>query len=138
LSTTACPLNYLQVNPPSCPIYRGEMAVVPSRNEMYVWYVSINFTTGAEVDRGIWETTNGGTSWTQITDTGITNCGDSFGCGVQQGTYNLELAAVPNGSATDLYAGTINIYKCTITSSAPTCNAASRSEEHTSELQSPD
>ena len=102
----------------SCPIYRGEIAVVPGRNEMYVWYVD-----GNDVDQGIWKTTNGGTSWTKLTDTGITNCGDSLdSCGTSQGFYNLELAAVPNGAtSTDLYAGTINLYKCTITSSSPTC-----------------
>src|SRR5271155_4828557 len=36
LSTTACPQNYAT----SCPIYRGEITVVPGRNEMYVWFVS--------------------------------------------------------------------------------------------------
>jgi hypothetical protein len=31
---------------------------------------------------------------------------------------------MPNGSATDLYAGAINIYKCSINSANPTCNTA--------------
>ena len=45
------------------------------------------------------------------------------GCGVQQGSYNLELLAVPNGAtATDLYAGAINLYKCSINTSNPTCS----------------
>ncbi len=40
-------------------------------------------------------------AWTQIPDNGITNCGDSAfgpnsGCGVEQGWYNLELAAIPD------------------------------------------
>jgi len=85
---------------------------------MYVWYVD-----GNDTDQGIWKSTNGGTSWTKLTDTGITNCGDSFGgCGTTQGFYDLELAAVPNGAtSTDLYAGAVNLYKCTITSSSPTC-----------------
>ncbi|MBZ5719455.1 MAG: glycoside hydrolase [Acidobacteriia bacterium] len=119
LSTAACPVNYTTVNPP-CPMYRGEIAVVPGRNEMYVWYVDV-----FETDQGIWKTTNGGSSWTKVTDTGITNCGDSFGCGTSQGSYNLELAAVPNGASnTDLYAGAINVYKCSITTGSPTCNGA--------------
>jgi hypothetical protein len=106
---------------PACPIYRGELAVVPGRNEMYVWYVDVN-----ENDQGIWQTTNGGASWTQINDSGITNCGDpgNAGCATQQGTYNLELVAVPNGlTATDLYAGAINVFKCTINTpnQNPTC-----------------
>ena len=121
-ATGACPAT---PSSSDCPIYRAELAVVPGRNEMYVWIVALS-STGGEVDGGIWKSTNGGSSWTQLNDSGITNCGDSGdnGCGVQQGTYNLELAAVPNGSTTDLYAGAINLYKCTITSASPTCNGA--------------
>jgi len=116
LSSFACPSH--TTSPSSCPIYRGEFAVVPGRNEMYVWYVD-----ASDNDQGIWTTTDGGTTWTQLSDTGITNCGDiSGGCGTSQGSYNLELAAVPNGTATDLYAGAINIYKCTITSLSSTCS----------------
>jgi hypothetical protein len=118
LSTTACPQNYVT----TCPIYRGEISVVPGRNEMYVWFVSLN-SAGEPLDQGIWQSVNGGASWTQISDGGILNCGDSDGCGVQQGFYNLELLAVPNGaSATDLYAGAINLYKCSINASNPACS----------------
>jgi hypothetical protein len=115
LSTVACPAQTASFN--SCPIYRGEISVAPGRNEMYIWYVDANDT-----DQGIWQSTNGGSSWTQISDAGITNCGDVFGgCGTSQGSYNLELAAVPDGTATDLYAGAVNLYKCSITNASPTC-----------------
>lgn len=113
LTPIACPAH----TSTNCPIYRGELAVVPGRNEMYAWYVDA-FAT----DEGIYKTTDGGSTWIKVIETNITNCGDSFGCGTQQGTYNLELLAVPNGSATDLYAGAINIFKCTISSVSPTCN----------------
>jgi hypothetical protein len=118
LSTTACPQNYVT----TCPIYRGEITVVPGRNEMYVWFVSLS-STDNPADEGIWQSTNGGASWTQINDSGIINCGSNEpGCGVEQGFYNLELLAVPNGTAaTDLYAGAINLYKCSINTSNPTC-----------------
>jgi hypothetical protein len=118
LTATACPAS---PSSSSCPIYRGEIAVVPGRNEMYVWYVD-----GNDFDQGIWESTNGGASWSQISDAGIINCGDQTGCGTEQGGYNLELAAVPNGSSgvTDLYAGAINLYKCEIISTSPTCNGS--------------
>ena len=120
LSATACPQNYVT----TCPIYRGEITVVPGRNEMYVWFVSLNSATSEPVDQGIWQSTNGGTSWTAISDSGIINCGDGEGCGVDQGFYNLELLAVPDGNtATDLYAGAINLYKCSITSINPTCSS---------------
>ena len=116
LSATACPPN---PRSSSCPIYRGEIAVVPGRNEMYFWYVDTN-----NFDQGIWESTDGGNSWAQIDDTGIINCGDQLGCGTEQGSYDLELAAVPNGNSgvTDLYAGAINLYKCEIVSTSPSCN----------------
>jgi hypothetical protein len=110
LSAAACPQNYST----GCPIYRGEITVVPGRNEMYVWFVSPD-SSNNPVDQGIWLSTNSGASWTQVSDSGIIDCGDSNGCGVEQGFYNLELLAVPNGtSATDLYAGAINLYKCSI------------------------
>ena len=111
LASANCPANQ---NASSCQIYRAEFAVTPGLNEMYVWIV--DYQSG-EIDGGIWKTTNGGSSWTAIPDNGITNCGDPAGngCGVQQGIYNLELAAVPNGAATDLYAGAVNLYKCTLT-----------------------
>jgi len=119
LSSTSCPEN---MNSTTCPIYRGEFAVVPGRNEMYVWFMDVTAT--GEVNRAIWQSKDGGNSWTQISTITIDACGDpgSDGCGVQQGEYNLELAAVPNGStATDLYAGAINIFKCSINSTNPTC-----------------
>jgi len=116
LSAAACPANYST----SCPIYRGEISVVPGRNEMYVWFISLD-SNDNPMDQGIWQSENGGASWTQISDIGIINCGDSAGCGVEQGFYNLDLLAVPNGAATDLYAGAINLYKCSVSSINPTC-----------------
>jgi uncharacterized membrane protein len=122
LSAGSCPAHI--ASPSSCPIYRGEFAVVPNRpgpggkGEMYVWYVDAN-----EGDGGIWTSADGGTSWTQINDGGITSCGDLFGgCGTSQGFYDLALAAVPNGTATDLYAGAVNLYKCTVSVISPTCS----------------
>jgi hypothetical protein len=127
LNPTACPQNYVT----TCPIYRGEITVVPGRNEMYVWFVSNS--NGEPADQGIWQSFNGGASWAQINDSAIMNCGDPSGCGVEQGFYNLELLAVPNcpggtqtctGNPTDLYAGAINLYKCSINSSNLNCSSA--------------
>src|ERR1700691_4782247 len=80
LSTTACPQKYVS----TCPIYRGEITVVTGRNEMYVWFVSPD-SNNNPVDQGIWQSENGGASWTQISDSGIINCADVSGCGVEQG-----------------------------------------------------
>jgi hypothetical protein len=122
LSSAACPPQSTSNNY-GCPIYRAELTVVPARNEMYAWLISLS-ASGSPVDGGIWLSANGGASWTSISESSITNCGDFDGCGVQQGAYNLELLAMPNGSATDLYAGAINLYKCSITAQNPTCAAS--------------
>ncbi len=119
LGTAACPPQSAS-NDYACPIYRGEIAIVPGRNEMYAWYISLS-ASGSSIDGGIWQSLNGGVSWTSISDASIANCGDVEGCGVDQGSYNLELLAVPNGADTDLYAGAVNLYKCSITSANPTC-----------------
>jgi hypothetical protein len=119
LTSANCPATS---NATTCTIYRGEFAMVPGRNEIYVWIVDVQPDASGNpvpVDEGIWKTTNGGTSWTEIPDNGITNCGDSAfgpnsGCGVEQGWFNLELAAIPNATGTDVYAGAINLYKCTL------------------------
>ena len=125
LASANCPATS---NATACPIYRAEFAVTPGRNEVYVWIVDAQ---SSEIDDGIWQTTNGGTAWTQIPDNGITNCGSGGGgtlqnpeggCGVDQGTYNLELAALPNGTGTDVYAGTINLYKCNLAKGASSCS----------------
>ena len=100
LSAAACPAQSTSNNY-ACPIYRAEITVVPGRNEMYAWFISLS-STGSPVDGGIWQSVNGGASWTAISDTAITNCGDFDGCGVQQGSYNLELLAVPNGAGDGL------------------------------------
>jgi hypothetical protein len=132
LASANCPASS---NATSCLIYRGEFAVVPGRNEMYVWVVDVQGDgldgNPAPADEGIWQSLNGGTSWTQIPDNGITNCGDdafgpgNSGCGVEQGWYNLALSAVPDGAGeTDIYAGAVNLYKCTLLlgQKPPTCN----------------
>ena len=119
LTTAACPPQSASNNQ-TCPIYRAEIAVVPGRNEMYAWFV--HFSSGETVvDGGIWQSLNGGSSWNSISDAGIKNCGDVDGCGVQQGSYNLGLLAVPNLAGTDLYAGGVNLYKCSINPQNPAC-----------------
>ncbi|MGA2353172.1 MAG: hypothetical protein ABSG02_01675 [Terriglobales bacterium] len=131
LASANCPA---AANATTCLIYRGEFAVVPGRNEMYAWIVDVQadveYSTPTPADEGIWQSTNGGTTWTQIPDNGITNCGDDAfgfdsGCGVEQGWYNLALSAVPDppsqgSTGTDIYAGSINLYKCTLEPAAST------------------
>jgi hypothetical protein len=117
LSLASCPTD-ANNNSFACPIYRGEMAVVPSRDEVYAWFMDLPGNSLPEVDRGIWRSVGGG-AWTQISSAGLTSCGDPSGCGVENGDYSLSIGAVPNGSvATDLYAGAANLYKCPLNSGA--------------------
>lgn len=122
LSTSSCPPQSTSNNQ-GCPIYRGEIAVVPGRKEMYAWYIYFG-SDGSTTDEGIWQSLDGGATWNPISDTGITNCGDNEGCGVEQGAYDLELLALNSGSGTDVYAGAVNLYKCSINSSNPACASA--------------
>src|SRR5208282_1653188 len=100
LASALCPASS---NATTCLIYRGELAVVPGRNEMYVWVVDVQpdaYGNPTPADEGIWQSTTGGATWTQIPDNGITNCGDSAfgpnsGCGVEQGWYNLNCPRSP-------------------------------------------
>ncbi|HEY3930009.1 MAG TPA: hypothetical protein VGL89_16685, partial [Candidatus Koribacter sp.] len=127
LSLANCPLN----GNGNCPLLRGAMTVRPvasssDLDQMYIWFVA-NGGGGSGDDQGIWRssTDSGGTvTWTQVSDSGISSCGDSYGCGTTQTFYNLYVNAVPNGTSTDLYAGTINIFKTNITCSGSTCTSS--------------
>ncbi len=112
-----CPAS--PTNLSSCPLYRGEITVRPGRDEMYIWYVN-----SSDTDGGIYKTTDGGQTWVTLGEGGLTSCGDSDGCGTQQGTYNLFLTAVPRGNGTELYAGAVNLFKCATAGSNPPCSAA--------------
>ena len=122
LSQANCPTQPT-VLPDNCPLYRAELAQVPGRDEMHIWFVD---GSDSPTDEGVYLTRDGGNSWITINTAGIANCGDPVGCGTEDGMYALTLTAVPNGStATDIYAGSINVYRCRLDSvSNPTCSAA--------------
>lgn len=116
LSIANCPAYFST----TCPIFRGALTIRPGADEMYFWYVDLNSN-----DQGIYQTTNGGQTWVALGESGITNCGDTEGCGTEQGFFNLVLNAIPQpDGGTDLYAGAVNLFKCSITSANPTCSAA--------------
>jgi len=127
LTTTTC----TPATNSSCPFYRGQLAVRPGSAEMYAsWVTSANPDAIGAIQR-----TLDGVTWTNITITGINSCGDAVpgfnSCGGLQGWYDQFLMAMPNkafpGTTTDVYFGTVNIYKCVVSSNATTglCAATS-------------
>ncbi|ABF41319.1 hypothetical protein Acid345_2318 [Candidatus Koribacter versatilis Ellin345] len=114
----------------TCPLYRGAMAVryvkpgteTSATDELYIWLIGFD-AGGNTADFNLYQTKNGGTSWTQIDETGAyATVGGDADPSVQS-WYNAYLGAVPNGTGTDLYMGSVNIFKCSITSSNPVCTA---------------
>lgn len=102
---------------PSCPLFRAAITVRPGADETYVWY------TDGFSDLGIYQSTNGGASWTQILSPSFSSCGgDTSGCsGGTQLFYNFSIKAVPTSVGTDLYIGHVNLLKCSLSASNPTC-----------------
>jgi hypothetical protein len=118
MNTTNCPSNTSNLN--TCPLYRGHIAVRvidSTHSEMYVAYVDIN-----ENLAGIFRSLDGGGTWpTNLGTTGYTACGDAAGCGTTQSTYNMYLNAIAGATtATDLYLGGINIFRCHLASTSAT------------------
>ncbi|MCU1301809.1 MAG: hypothetical protein JWQ87_2093, partial [Candidatus Sulfotelmatobacter sp.] len=107
----------------SCPEYRASLSVREDNGQVYTIFVdsSGNTSTGG----GVFVLSTDGGTWTQLGEAGIDGCLDTDGCGTQQGTYNLYIKAVPNGSNTDLFVGAVNIFKCSSSFSDPLCNASS-------------
>lgn len=101
--------------------FRGQIAVRNDDGELFV-----SWTDSADSLGGVFRSADGGATWTSLTGSGngINSCGDSAACGGYQGFYNQYVIAVPNGSATDVYFGAGNVFKCTV-AAGQTCNAVS-------------
>lgn len=122
LTTAACPANAGTTGNPSCPIFRGALAVQPGTGDTFVLTVDAN-----NLDQGLWQDACG------ISGTSCTNNPIAFttrlpsapletvtgSTAIPQADYNLSLAAVPSGSDTLLYVGTIDLYRCSL---AAGCN----------------
>lgn len=119
VTPAACPV----VSTGTCPFWRGELAMRPGKDEMYIFVVD-----NANDDEGVYKSTDGGATWLQLDQTGIDNCGDGTGCGGYQSFFNMAIAAVPTpgdtANSTDVYVGTGNWWKCTINAAHPTCATA--------------
>lgn len=120
LTTTLCPPNPGNVGSFSCPMFRGVLAVQPVTGDMFALSVDQN-----NLDQGLWQdvcnaASGGCTSGTvqfgtRISDVPLeSTSGDGT---IPEGAYNLALAAVPSQQDTLLFAGTTDIWRCSLANS---------------------
>ena len=118
LTTTACPATPGAGNP-ACPMLRGTLAVQPATGDMFA--LTVDFS---DQDQGLYQDV------CALNGTACGNATVSFGtklnsapleqgngsAAILQGDYNLALAAAASGTDTVLYAGTVDLYRCTLAS----------------------
>jgi len=117
LTTTACPTNPNGVGNTTCPIYRGALATQPITGDTFAMTVDMN-----NLDQGLYQDV------CMLTGTSCSTASIAFGkklssiqlelgngsTGIAQGDYNLSLAAVSSGIDTLLFAGTVDLYRCSV------------------------
>jgi len=125
LTTGVCPTNSRSIGSLGCPIFRGTLAVNPLTGDTFAWTVDID-----NQDQGIWQdqcSDSGGVcsnhniafsqQWnTSALETDGPNQGPIT---IENGDYNLALAAVPSGQDTLLLAGANDLWKCSLAMSCP-------------------
>jgi hypothetical protein len=116
LTTSSCPVRSQLQGSTACPIFRGALAVEQTTGDMFALTVD-----AANQDQGLWHdvcTTNGSACSNGVTfATRLNSSPLEAGSGstrILQGDYNLSLAVVRSGSDTLLFAGTIDLYRCSI------------------------
>ncbi len=121
LNTQACPANPGTSGSTSCPIFRGVLAVQPVTGDTFALTTDIN-----NIDRGLYQdvcSTNGlavsscnsgsVTFGTHINDTSLQSANGT----IAQADYNLALSAVASQQDTILFAGTEDIFRCSLANS---------------------
>jgi hypothetical protein len=126
LTTPNCPVGANGVgDAATCPIYRGVLAVQPVTGDLYALTVDTN-----NLDQGLWQDLCSATSTTcakpaptfaNRIDNGALEVG-SGNTAIAQGSYNLVLNAAPAAvNGTNLYVGTVDLYRCVIAAGTSTC-----------------
>jgi hypothetical protein len=119
LTSGECPANAGGTGSPGCPIFRGALAVNPQTGDTFAWTVDID-----NQDKGLWQdecSASGGVCastllWTSTQalqwSTAALETNTSLGSAtIQNGDYNLALAAVPSGQETMLLAGANDLWQ---------------------------
>ncbi len=138
LTAAMCPTRPQSTGSPACPIYRGTLAVNPVTGDTFAWTVDLD-----DQDQGIWQDvcaarsgscTNPSISFAKQWNTTPLETANSWlgSATIQDGSYNLALAALPSGQDTILLAGDNDLWKCSLatgcvwrnTTNATTCMSA--------------
>ena len=115
LTSADCPANPGVTGSTDCPIFRGTLAVEAVSGDTYAFTVDDQL-----IDKGIWRDVCSATNST------CSNLNLTFGSRlnttpleepdntIPQGDYDLSLAAVATGSDTLVFAGTVDLYRCSL------------------------
>jgi hypothetical protein len=120
LSTTNCPANPGTNGSNSCTMARGVLAVQSVSGDMFALTIGTSALGLNNVDEGLWRDVcnagvNGCASPTVQFGSQISTAAlDAANGTIADGTYNLTLAAVPSGADTLLFAGTQDIFRCSL------------------------
>jgi hypothetical protein len=126
LTTANCPVGANGLGAATCPIFRGTLASQAATGDLYALTVD-----SGDLDQGLWQDLCGAvagvcaspapTFATRI-DAGALEIGGGS-TAILQGDYDLSLAALPQASgATNLYAGTVDLYRCVIAAGTSACS----------------
>ena len=126
LTTANCPVGANGVGSANCPIYRGVLAVQPVTGDLYALTVDAN-----NLDQGLWQDLCSASSgscakpaptFANRIDNGALEIG-SGSTVIAQGNYNLALSAAPAAAnGTNLYVGTVDLYRCAIAAGSSSCS----------------
>jgi hypothetical protein len=120
LTTAVCPTNPEQIGSLACPIFRGTLAVNPQTGDTFAWTVDIN-----NQDQGLWQDpcglsagvcSNQSITFSRQWNTTALESDDPLEgpVTIENGDYNLALAAVPSAQDTVLLAGANDLWKCSL------------------------
>jgi hypothetical protein len=117
LTTTNCPVNPNAAGAITCPIFRGQLSVDTTTGDIFALSVD-----GENHDQGLWQdvcnlTSGHCASGTELFATHLNSTPLEVGGGnttITQADYDLYLAAVHTGNDTLLFAGTEDIFRCSI------------------------
>jgi hypothetical protein len=139
LTGSMCPANPGDIGSTACPIYRGTLAVNPMTGDTFAWTVDIDMQ-----DQGLWQdqcavsanACANPIAFTKQWNTALLESNPPLDATIENGDYNLALAALPSGPGTGtdtiLLAGANDLWKCSLamgcawrnTTNAFTCMSA--------------